>query len=108
METLREGIKFTFSKKGIHAHSLNVSDLSLCAMIAAKEFGAANVTSLESSTNSVPMLSALAAQLGNSLSLQGNNFQVVNTYVEHLTRDILYNMNIEIVLAEPYFEILVG
>jgi type III protein arginine methyltransferase len=108
LNTLRAGIQFALSKKGFDANCLDLSDFSLCSLIAAKEFCAKNVTSLESSTNNIPMLSALVTQVGNLLPLEGCKFQVVNTYAENLTRSNLFDMDVDIVFAEPYFETLEG
>lgn len=106
--TLRAGIQYALSKKGLEANCLDVSDFSLCSLFAAKECQAKNVTSLESSTNNIPMLSALVTQVGNRLPSEGCNFQVVNAHPENLTRNNLFGMTVDIVFAEPYFEILEG
>jgi predicted RNA methylase len=108
LNTLRAGIKYALSKKGLEANCLDVSDFSLCSLFAAKEFRAKNVTSLESSTNNIPMLSALVTQVGNLLPLEGCKFQVVNAHPENLTLNSLFGMSVDVVFAEPYFEMLEG
>lgn len=108
MTVIRKGIQYALTEKGIDANFLDLSDFSLCSLIAAKEFGAKYVSSLESSSNNVPMLSALVAQVGNMLPQEGCNFQVINSHAEALTLDIIYDMMVDIVVAEPYFDVFEG
>ena len=105
MSVLHASIESAIQRKGKHSVILDISDFSLCAIIAARAFGAEKVTSLESSSNGVPYLSALVAQAGNQLPCEGCSFQVINAYAENLTTDHLGG-EVDIVMAEPYYEIL--
>ena len=105
MRVLQSSIESAIELKGKQSVILDVSDFCLCAIIAAKACGAKKVTSLESSTNGIPYLSALVAQVGNQLPLEGCIFQVINAYAEHLTADHIGG-EVDIVMSEPYYEIL--
>jgi protein arginine N-methyltransferase 7 len=104
---------------------LDVSDFSLCGMMASM-LGAKNVTSLESSSSGLPLEAARVAQIGNSLPLGGTNkFQIVQCHAESLTKEIVRGCNddnedeeeedgaaaaavVDLVVGEPYYEMLEG
>lgn len=102
---LRDAILFALSVKGADASLLDLSDMGLCAMIAAVAGKAACVTSLESSTAT---LAATVAQLGNNLPREGSTFQVIQALSENVTKDYIAGGQAEIVVAEPYYQMLEG
>ena len=105
-EILRNGLQFALQKQGLHdAVVLDLSDFSLCAMMAAL-LGAPNVSSIESSLGSLPMMTARIAQLSNNLPLKEKSFQILQCHPEQLTIDFLGGKAPNIVAAEPYYEIL--
>jgi protein arginine N-methyltransferase 7 len=107
---LREGIQATLARQGCtNAVVLDLSDFSLCAMIAALQ-GAECVTSLETSSNDIPMTSARVAQVANGLVDPDNPsaFQIVQCHAEQLSVDILGGKAVNVVVAEPYYEMLEG
>ena len=114
------------------ANVLDVSDFSLCGMMASM-LGAKNVTSLESSSSGLPLETARVAQIGNSLPLHNNNnnFQIVQCHAESLTKEIVRGRSdddnddneekydaaaddaavdavVDLVVGEPYYEMLEG
>jgi hypothetical protein len=107
MDVLQSSIEHAIRTKGKQSMILDLSDFSLCSVIAAKSFGAERVISLESSTSELPTISALVAQHANDLPNKGCEFQIINAYAEQLTCDFLGSA-VDIVLAEPYYEILEG
>lgn len=109
---IRNGIEALLRQKGLDAIVLDISDFSLCAMIAAL-LGASNVSSLEASSTNLPEATARIAQVTNSLPLldqdgHTNIFQLIRCHPEQLTTDILGGEQVDIVVAEPYYEILEG
>ncbi|GKY91114.1 hypothetical protein MPSEU_000084200 [Mayamaea pseudoterrestris] len=102
------GINQALSTKGKDARILDVSDFSLCACIAARGCGATRVISLEGSAKDVPIAAARMCQLGNELPLADASFEIVQCQVEQLTLDVVGGTQIDIVLAEPYYEALEG
>lgn len=106
---------------------LDVSDFSLCGMMASR-MGADNVTSVESSSSGLPLATARVAQIGNGLpeafcESSGHNkthggFQIVRCHAESLTREILRGPSsnprstdppvVDLVVGEPYYEMLEG
>jgi type III protein arginine methyltransferase len=108
LQTLRRGIQTALSKHGSEAVVLDLSDFSLCAIMAAL-LGASNVTSLESSSGDLPMTSARVAQVANSLPFNGQSlFQIAQCHAEQLSLDILGGKPATVICAEPYYEILDG
>lgn len=89
---------------------LDVSDFSLGACIAAALGGARRIVSLEGSSGRLPMTAARVAQLGNKIaSVPGQlDFEILQCYAEQLTLDLLGGTPADILLAEPYYEILEG
>lgn len=108
---MKDGVQAALQKQGLDGSVvLDLSDFSLCAMIAAM-LGAGRVTSLESSSGSLPLLSAKIAQLTNGLPSNPDNsheFQIVNGHAEQLTVDVLGGRVANVVVAEPYYEVLEG
>lgn len=107
MDVLHLSIEHAIKKRGKQSLILDLSDFSICSIIAAKSFGAERIISLESSTNQLPVISALVAQHGNHLPNDGCDFQILNAYAEHVTLENL-GSEVDIVVAEPYYEILEG
>ena len=70
--------------------------------------GRRNVTSLESSTGNSPTATATVAQAGNGLPRAGAEFQVIHGLAGHVSADNVIGGAAEIVVAEPYNEILEG
>ncbi len=116
---LRDGIRHALEHLSATSSCVNVldiSDFSLCAMIASLE-GAQRVTSLESSSSGLPLATAKVAQIGNNLPKENNVFQIVQCHAESLTREIVMegdNDNndkdgvVDLVVGEPYYEMLEG
>jgi protein arginine N-methyltransferase 7 len=93
---------------------LDVSDFSLCAILAAKAQVNMNgvnvfVNSIESRGADLPMLSAKVAQFGNGLN-NPETFQIINAHPEQLTQvdTFLGCQAATLVVAEPYYEQLEG
>jgi len=103
---------------------LDLSDFSLCGMLASL-LGAPNVLSIESSSGELPMASARVAQIGNCLPLdeKTTKFQILRCHAESLTNEILRGeitdgdngeelssspAVVDLVVGEPYYEILEG
>ncbi len=108
MKNLCDAIKTALSIKGESSYVLDVSDFSLCSLIASVEFDAKNVTSIEnSSTDNIAMLSALVSQIGNNLPKDGCCFQIVQAHFDSLTLSNLQKDEaFDVVLAEPYYDIM--
>ncbi|KAL7498561.1 hypothetical protein ACHAWT_006432 [Skeletonema menzelii] len=102
IRTLREAIQYALETKGMDAPLLDLSDMGICALIAAAA-GATRVTSLESSSGGIPTLAATIAQIGNNF-----DFQIIQAQAEHITNAYILGETADIVAAEPYFEMLEG
>ena len=144
-------------------HVLDISDFSLCGILASllsnsntnsskcssNHNGSTNttsanssnhnnntnsvyVTSIESSTGGLPLAAAKVAQLGNGLTSEQHQFQIVQCYAESITTEILQGNNekghhntdaeddttsndtggkgstaiVDVVVGEPYYEVL--
>ena len=107
--TYSESIQYCLNAKGgLQSPVLDLSDFGLCGLIAA-QLGARSVTSLESSSGNVPMTAAMVAQLGNGLPKSGAVYQVIQAQAEHImVGHIAGGSPAEIVVAEPYYEVLEG
>ena len=106
---LRDGIHYALRKQGQESVVLDLSDFSLCAMIASL-LGAKSVTSLETSSGDLPVSTAHIAQIANGLPTNPDNphsFQIVRCHAEQLTSDLLGGPA-SLIIAEPYYEILEG
>lgn len=93
---------------------LDLSDFSLCSVMAAVN-GATRVTSLESSTGGLPMLSARFAQLGNDLPRKNadgkgsaDEFQILNAHAESLSLVHLHGNKADLTVGEVHYEVLEG
>ncbi|KAL7532981.1 hypothetical protein ACHAXR_007657 [Thalassiosira sp. AJA248-18] len=107
IRTLRAAIQYGIHVKGQDAPLLDVSDMGLCSIIASV-VGATRVTSLESSSGTLPTLAATIAQIGNSLPKPSTEFQIIQALAEHITEEHIAGGVAEIVAAEPYYEMLEG
>jgi protein arginine N-methyltransferase 7 len=109
--TMQHAIASALATLGTGALVLDVSDFSLCAVLAALS-GASHVVSLESSScgPALAMLSARMAQLGNQLPRDGSVFEILQCHAEQLASEALGNTATpaRLVVAEPYYEILEG
>ena len=56
----------------------------------------------------IPLLSATVAQIGDSLPKESCHFQIVNAHPESITVEHICGGKADIILAEPYFEMLEG
>ena len=108
VSTLCEAIQTALNFKGQDACILDVSDFSLCSLIASKEFDACNVTSIESSCGNIPMLAAQVTQIGNQLPKENCQFQIINAHLESICIEHLHGKQADIIMSEPYYEILEG
>ena len=110
LSTIRTAIKFALKRHGKHAHFLDVSDFSLCAMLAALE-GATFVSSLESSSGELPMTAAMVSQ-ANGLPRRWigkiARYQILQCHAGSLTSAAFNDEAAAIVAAEPYYEVLEG
>jgi protein arginine N-methyltransferase 7 len=109
--TIRNGISFALQQVGMDTSMvLDVSDFSLGASMAAL-LGAPQVFSLESSSSSLPLTTARLAQLSNNLPLNKsdpNSFQILQCHPEQLTTALLEGKQPNVIVAEPYYEVLEG
>lgn len=104
-EVLRDAILYALHTKGTKAPFLDLSDMGLCALIAAVS-GTTCITSFESNMST---LAATIAQIGNELPKDDSIFQVIEALSENVTSDyIAGNKAAEIVAAEPYYQMLEG
>jgi len=101
-------IKTAIEIKGYDSHVLDTSDFSFCSLIAATKYNAMNVSSVESSSGNLPVLSATIAQITNNLPKDNCNFQILNAHIENIKVEHLLGDCIDIVLCEPYYEIMEG
>jgi hypothetical protein len=108
IRTLTAAIRYCIDARGRDAPLLDLSDFGLRAIIASVSGGARNVTSLESSTGNLPTVAATVAQVGNGLPPTGAEFQVIHGLAGHVSADNAIGGAAEIVVAEPYYEILEG
>lgn len=106
--SLSQAIKTALDIKGLESCVLDVSDFSLCSLIAATQYGAKNVTSIESSCGDIPSLSARVTQLGNQLPKESCRFQIMNAHLESLSLDHFNGEQADIIMSEAYYEILQG
>ena len=107
IQTLTAAIRHCIDTKGQDSPVLDLSDFGICAMIAS-EAGARKITSLESSSSgTLPTIAATVAQVGNGLPKTGTEFQIIQALAEHITEEHIGG-KAEIVVAEPYFEMLEG
>jgi len=107
MNALCAAIGYAIEVKGKKSFVLDISDFSLCSIIASKSFGAENVTSVESGSKEILYLSAMVAQIGNQLPQGDTEFKVLQAYAENLSCGDIGG-GVDIVLAEPYYQILEG
>ena len=107
MNALCSAIGYAIEVKGKKSSIIDISDFSLCSIIAAKSFGAEKVTSVESASNDILHLSAMVAQVGNQLPEKDSEFKILHAYTENLSCDDIGGAA-DIVLAEPYYQILEG
>ncbi|KAL3943905.1 MAG: hypothetical protein SGBAC_002022 [Bacillariaceae sp.] len=111
LDTFQKGICFLLQKIGMEqAIALDVSDFSLGAMMACL-LGCPLVYSMESSSNGLPLTSAQIAQISNGLPLQqdeNHDFQILQCHPEQITTSVLNGKKPNLVIAEPYYEILEG
>eukprot|EP00934_Nitzschia_sp_Nitz4_P001340 Nitzschia sp. Nitz4//scaffold165_size50357//31700//36390//NITZ4_007023-RA/size50357-processed-gene-0.9-mRNA-1//1//CDS//3329538138//1340//frame0 len=106
--SFQKGITWLLQQMGNDSVVLDVSDFSLCAMMAALS-GALNVASMEASSSALPEMTARIAQLSNKLlSQDGKKFQLVRCHPEHMSLAALDGSLASVVLAEPYFEVSEG
>ena len=111
IRTLNASIQYCITAKGQDVPLLDLADFSLCAIIAAVAGGSRNVTSLESSSGALPTVAATVAQIGNCLPREGATFHIINGLAENITIEHLGNGDggaAQIVVAEPYYEMLEG
>ena len=99
---LRDAILYALETKGLDAPVLDLSDMGICALIAAAA-QATRITSLESSSGGIPTLAAMIAQIGNNFDIQ-----IVQAQAEHVQEEHILGRVAEIVAAEPYYEMLEG
>jgi len=107
MDALYSGIGHAIEMKGKNSLIIDISDFSLCAIIAAKSFGAMKVASVENASNEILFLSAMVAQVGNHLPKDEAEFKILHAYTENLSCDDTGGAA-DVVLAEPYYQILEG
>ena len=112
---LKSGLQYALVKTGLdNAVVLDMSDFSLCAIIAAL-LGARQVTSIESGSGALPEMTARIAQISNGLPLEREDgdrestFEMLRCHPERVSLDVLGGPSpVNIVVAEPYYEVLEG
>ena len=107
LETMRDAISTTLTTLGDSALVLDLSDFSLCSILAALA-GAKGVVSLESSTGALPVLSARVAQIANRLPREGCTYEILQCHGEDLSLELLGGDPASLVVSEPYYEVLEG
>ncbi len=107
--TLRAAIQYCIDANGHDAPLLDVSDMGICAMIASV-LGSRKVTSLESSSGPLPTVAATVAQIGNGLPRpnSGSEYQIIQAQTENLLADHILGGAAQIVVGEPYYDVLEG
>lgn len=110
LDVIRRAVRFALETKRKDIHFLDVSDFSLCAILAALE-GGTFVSSLESSSGTLPMTSARVSQ-ANALPRTHDGkvaqYQILQCHTGSLTCEVFNNEPAAIVAAEPYYEVLEG
>jgi protein arginine N-methyltransferase 7 len=110
LSLIRRAIQYALEIQGRDASFLDISDFCLCGTMAALE-GATFVTSLESSSGEIPILSARVSR-ANGLPRTFNGkvaqFQIVQCHAANLTHEVLQNKPASIVAAEPHYQVLEG
>jgi len=83
---------------------------SLCtsSLIAAVCSGAKKVTSIESSSGSLPLYSATVSQLANRLPVSDAEYIVLNAHFESILLEHILGGPAQIACSEPYYEVLEG
>lgn len=108
---IRDGILQALQDIGIKdSVVLDVSDFSLGSSMAAL-LGAPQVFSVESSSSALPLTTARLAQISNGLPLKpldSKGFQILQCHPEQLTTNVLGGLKPNVVVAEPYYEVLEG
>ena len=110
LSIIERAIHFALECNGKDGHFLDISDFSLCAILAALQ-GASHVSSLETSSCEVPMTAALVSQangLPRTCDGKVTTYQILQCDVANLTNEIFDNVPAGIVAAEPYYEVLEG
>lgn len=107
LSAFKAAVTALLQEKGINAPVLDLSDFSLCSMVAAL-LGATNVSSLEASSTTLPEAAARVAQFSNGLPLNDAVFQIIRCHPEQLMVEMIGGRQAEIVAAEPYYEVLEG
>ena len=107
IDILRNAIQYCIDANGRDAPLLDISDMGICAMIASA-LGSRKVTSLESSSGALPTVAATIAQIGNGYPLPEAEFQIIQAQAEYILTEHILGGAAEIVVAEPYYEILEG
>ena len=94
---------------------LHLGDFSLGAIIAGinanRTENCLQISSIESSSGSLPITAATVAQIGNGLPREGHVFQILQAHTENLTLPVIDpggKGSLDIVCAEPYYEMLEG
>jgi len=100
-------ISSVLNKVGLNSLCLDLSDFSLCGILASLH-GARSVVSLESTSGELPMIAARVAQIGNELPKESADFQIIQCHSENLTLEVLAGTPAKVVLSEPYYEKLEG
>jgi protein arginine N-methyltransferase 7 len=104
---IQNAISSTLAKIGHDALVLDLSDFSLCGILAALA-GAKRVVSLEGCSGDLPMMAARVAQLGNQLPREGAAFEILQCHAESLSLELLGGSPASLVVSEPYYELLEG
>jgi protein arginine N-methyltransferase 7 len=107
LQTMHDAISKTLKSLDKGALVLDLSDFSLCSMLAALA-GATHVISVESSSGALPILSAQVAQIANRLPREGSTFEIFQCHCDNLSLELLCGVPASLVLSEPYYEVLEG
>ncbi|KAI2510140.1 hypothetical protein MHU86_4307 [Fragilaria crotonensis] len=107
LQTMYDAISKTLVSLGKSALVLDLSDFSLCSILAALA-GATHAVSVESSSGALPIMSAQVAQIANRLPLEGSTFEILQCHCENLSLELLGGVPASLVVSEPYYEVLEG
>ena len=107
LQLMHDAISKTLISLGKGVLVLDLSDFSLCSILAALA-GATRVVSVESSSGALPITSAQVAQIANRLPLEGSTFEILQCHCENVSLELLGGVPASLVVSEPYYEVLEG
>lgn len=104
---MQKAISSRLKQVGLGTLVLDLSDFSLCAVLAALA-GGKKILSVESCSGELPLVAARVAQIGNNLPQDGAEFSVLQCHSESLSLSVLGGTPAKMIVSEPYYQILEG